>query len=202
MESLTLRRSARSNSALLHVEHLEARVTPAGGKGPTLTFTVVSQGDPTVTITGQVTGTYAANSTVQFSGAVTYTGQTNSAGAFSIAIPANYLGAVTGAAWDNHGTQTNVLQRSVISAPPSFVSFTASYNVDTDTWTFAGQISNENLANQTVTFSGFSDLNGSTTTDASGYFSYTTSLAQGDTGTVTATVADCWNLTGTAQVTI
>lgn len=199
MNSLTLRRSVRPE---LQVEHLEARVTPAGGKGPTLTFTVVNMGDPTVTVTGKVSGVYAANSTVQFSGAVTNTLQTDAAGNFSFAIPANYLGTVSGVAWDNHGTQTNALSRSVISVPPSITSFTATCGTD-DQWTFAGQISNENLNQQTITFSGLDSLQGATTTTTStGSFSFTTALAAGETGTVTATVADCWNLTGTATAVV
>src|SRR6266404_9012506 len=123
---LSLRRSPRSNSRLMHVEELEARWCPAAGKGaPMLNYTVVQMNDPGVVITGQVTGTYNSYSTVNFSGAVTRSVTTDINGNFSFTANANYLGTVYAIGADGHGVMTNSLSAQVSSLPPMFTSFTA-----------------------------------------------------------------------------
>jgi len=154
--------------------------------------------DPNVVISGQVFASnqyLAENATVQFSGAVSYSLTTDAYGAFSFTVAANYLGTITGIAWDNQGTMSTPVENQIGSAPPeiSFFSIAQSAN---NIWEFYGHADSECLAGNLVTFSGLSAFEGNDVyTDADGNFSLTLwipNLDPNQTYCVSATVYDSW----------
>lgn len=202
---LSLRRSSpRSNRPLLQVEHLEQRWCPDGSKSaPQLSFSIDSMNDPYVTISGQVYANnyLAENASVSFSGAVSYSVTADASGAFSFTVAANYLGTITGIAWDNEGTMSNPVESQIGSAPPSFSSFSVSQSAN-NVWEFSGSVSSECLGGNVVTFSGLDAFEGNpATTDAAGNFSlclWLPNLDMNQSYQINATVYDCWWLSDSA----
>jgi hypothetical protein len=204
---LSLRRSSRSHRPQIQVEQLEQRWCPDGSKcAPQLSYSV-SMNDPNVTISGQV---YANNSylvenaSVQFSGAVSTSVTTDASGAFSFTVAANYLGTITGIAWDNEGTMSSPVENQIGSAPPA-ISFSVSQSAN-NVWEISGHADSECLGGNLVTLSGLSACEGSSTyTDADGNFSMVLWLPDLDPNQsycISASVSDCWGLSGSATAYI
>jgi len=190
------------------VEHLEQRWCPDGSKcAPVLCYSIDSMNDPNVAISGQVyTNNYLAeNATVQFSGAVSYSLTTDAHGAFSFTVAANYLGTITGIAWDNQGTMSSPVENQIGSAPPEISSFSFAQSAN-NIWEFYGHADSECLAGNLVTFSGLSAFEGNDVyTDADGNFSlvlWIPNLDPNQTYCVSATVYDSWWLSDTVTTFI
>jgi hypothetical protein len=194
-ELLSLRRS-RPLRAMIQVEHLEARWCPDGKTAPTLVFSVVQMTDPGVWIAGQVMGSDNAYSTVEFTGAVDYSLTTQANGTFSFGCNANYLGVVSGVAWNNLSVQTPTVNHDVTSNDPAFASFNA-VRGNNNVWTFSGHVDNEELWNNRVDFYGLPELSGQYVfTDDNGNFSLSLYVDPSHSGMVVAMATDCWGLTG------
>lgn len=197
------------SSRLMQVEGLEERITPSGGKyvSPKLSFTVANVSESDAVIQGRVTGTYNAYSTVSFSGASSGSIMTDGLGYFTYSGSAAFLGDVAGVAWDNRGTQTSSVIGTLCSVPPSFISFSANQiqlNSDgTSVWLLSGNVLNEALAGNLITFSGLDCVcSVSTTTDQYGNFSVEVVVQEGESGEVFATATDCWGYSGVTSVDV
>jgi hypothetical protein len=205
---LSLRRSSRSHRPQIQVEQLEQRWCPDGSKcAPQLSYSI-SMNDPNVTISGQVyaSNSYLAeNATVQFSGAVSYSVTADASGAFSFTVAANYLGTITGIAWDNEGSMSNPVENQIGSAPPAISSFSIAQSAN-NVWEFYGHADSECLGGNLVTFSGLSAFEGNSTyTDADGNFSlvlWLPNLDPNQSYCISASVFDSWGLSDSATAFI
>jgi len=191
----------------MQVEQLEQRWCPDGSKSaPQLVYTVDNMNDPDVTISGHVYSNYCENAAVQFSGAVSYSLNTDAYGNFSFTVAANYLGTITGIAWDNQGAMSSPVENQIGSVPPEFAYFIASAGYN-NVWTFSGHVDSECLAGNQIVIQGLAQFEGNntTTTDANGDFCLTVwlpGLNPNSTYTITATAYDCWWLSDTVMTTI
>ena len=202
-QDLSLRRSSRSKRPALYAEALEARFCPSTAKmAPQLTYTVEKMCDPTATITGHVASETIGPSTVEFTGVFTQTVTTDINGDFTFSVSVARLGSIYARAFDSENTASDVVKSFVTSLPPGFNSFTVTRGLN-NLWTFSGSVFNEELVGLTVSFQGLDGtLNTSTNVCSNGTFSTGVLIPNGTTGTIVATVADCFGLTGTASTII
>ena len=147
---------------------------------PVLTMTATYGLNQSVTLSGSVADAQAAGLTVDFSGAVNGSAITDSNGNFSYTTTAG-TGAFEAETTDSQGLTSNVVTLSVPSpsqsgppaSAPAITSFQAVY-VQAQTWTFSGQVTDQNPAGIQVAFGGLPSLSGETaTTNSTGEFSVT-----------------------------
>jgi len=162
---------------------------------PSITLSVSQDGNHTVTVSGQVTSQAPGGLTVTLSGVVEGTATTSPTGAFSYTGTASNLGQIYAQVADVWG-MTGYGSIEFTNTPPSISGFMANLNSSTDAWTFSGQVCDEYAAGLTVTLSNIPGEGNITVTGGSqGFFTYTTILPAGASGTVTATVTDWWGAT-------
>lgn len=159
---------------------------------PTVTLSVAQMGGRNVMLFGQVTGGASGNLNVSFTGQVTGSALTNSYGAFSYTTVAAGVGAISAQVVDVWG-QVGSAQVNVTSNAPTVV-MTVVLGANRMVYV-TGQVSDETPAGMTVTLSG--PISATVTTAANGSFAYS-GVASG-LGTITATAADVWGLTGSAS---
>jgi large repetitive protein len=168
---------------------------------PELTLAVTDLTPNTVTLAGSLTGIDPVGQTVTVSGVAAGSVVTDANGNFTITTTVTGLGTVQAATTDLWGQASNTPSVSVTSLPstssPQIIleaEVLSGHEV-----VLSGSVQDANPAGVTVTFSGAAT--GSTTTDANGNFSFTTSAAS--LGTVYAVGIDqSQQSTNTAAATI
>ena len=134
-----------------------------------------------VVISGAASGVMLCDASGEFSGV------------FSVAAP----GEIQAVAGDG-SAQSGPSVLNLTNAAPTVGNFIAVQGAN-NTWTFSGSVGDEAPAGLTVTLAGPSGVQGATAVVTSGgAWSITLSLPAGTSGTVTATVADWYGLTGSA----
>jgi hypothetical protein len=147
---------------------------------------------------GTVSDNTPASCVVVFSGATSGVAMCNGSGQFDGTFAVETLGQVTATA--NDGTQNSQpVSTTLTNAAPTVTNFTAVQGPN-NTWTFSGKVNDEAPAGLSVILSGPPGVNGQTATVlANGLFSVTVTLPPTSCGFVTATVADWYGATGSAQ---
>lgn len=191
--SLTTTASALGtvNAVALDEEYLSSGTASANltSQNPSITLSVTYGSGTQVTLHGTVTDEEAAGRTVSFSGKVSGSVTADSTGAFSYTAQASGVGLVEATTTDAWGLTSNTAQVTLTNQVPAItLSITQLGNGYV---TLYGTVTDDAPAGLTVTFSG--DVMGSTTTDGSGNYSYTTQAMQLET--VTAQTTDIWNQT-------
>lgn len=160
---------------------------------PNLTLTLAHGSGKMVTLGGQVTAGAPGNLTVTFTGQVAATTTSATTGTYSYTAEASALGTVSATVTDIWGQHSNAVQVAVASNAPT-VSFTVMQGADRAVC-IQGQVMDESPGGITVTLSGA--VSATVTTTSSGAFYY--AGAATGLGTITASAADCWGLTGSTN---
>lgn len=145
-----------------------------------------------VVINGFLTGEGYANTGVYFGGAYMGNTTTDAYGFFSITTTQASLGTVYGMAMGSNQGQT-ILAKD----PPVLSNLQITYGTQKNI-TITGTLSDLDAAGRTINFMGAAS--GSTTTNSSGQFSYTTSTA--NLGTLTVSGTDLWGQQGSSDLSI
>jgi hypothetical protein len=166
--------------------------TPA----PNVTLAVTYGSKTNVTLSGTVTDVDAGSLTITFSGEVTGSVRTNPNGSFSYTAAAAGPGSVTASTVDLWNQASNNATVYLTDQAPTITNFQATQGPSG--WTFTGTVTcyDQSSAGLTVTFGGFPDLAGKTTTvQANGTFTFTIQLSSSDHGSADAVTTDWWGLT-------
>jgi hypothetical protein len=176
----------------LFLEQLERRDCPTG---LTLNYTVSQAGGHSVSITGSVIDPNLGRTVVvSFTGVVTATVTADAGGSFSVLTTASAVGTVAGQATDDQGLYSDLCEVEMTNTAPRITNFQVIGGLGT-VWTISGHIQDEVAGGLVVTLNGLPELNGRTVTaDANGNFVISVTLADGESGTVTALTIDCWGV--------
>ena len=143
-----------------------------------------------IAISGYVTGNGGEPAEVAFSGAATAEATTDADGWFEVIVEADTQGQLNGIATGSSETAVSWVQ--VQNSPAYFMDFTA-VRVSGNQWALSGWVSDEAPDGLVVMFSGLPSVEGKqAVVSADGSFSLTVTLAAGETGLITASVADGW----------
>jgi hypothetical protein len=175
--------------------------TTVSAPAPTFSNLAATQSGPNkqITVTGTVSS--GANLTVTLSGIVSGSVTTGTNGTFSFKGTASNTGQVNLSVTDTWG-QTGTGAVQLTNNAPTITNFTATNN-GYGIWTFQGKVNDEWAPGLTVTFSGLTPLQGATVTVGNdGWFSYSVQLGPTDTGLVVASVTDWYGASGRSQVLV
>jgi hypothetical protein len=188
-KSLLLRRQRTT----LNLEALERRDCPSA---PQITaFTAIVQSGHMVLLSGTIIDSNPTAALVSFGGLASGSITPDASGHFSVQENLPGLGMVSAAVKDPGGALSNPAQTMVIDAPPVIVNFRA-INNGGNSWTFSGQVQDEDAAGMVVTLGGIPALNHVfVTVQANGSFSCTVTLQPGESGNATAVCVDAWGQT-------
>ncbi|MCI0464580.1 MAG: hypothetical protein L0Z62_47220 [Gemmataceae bacterium] len=174
---------------------LQAAIASAA---PQLTLTRTYGAGGAVTLSGHVTDESPTECEVVLTGAVNALVTPNSNGDFSYTTQDWEPGAVTAAAVDPWGQESNQPTATLANSAPVISSFQAVQGTN-NVWTFQGQVTDEYAPGLTVRLWGIPTLEGTVgytevTVGIDGQFSYSVTLEQGEQGTVSAQVTDWWDV--------
>ena len=174
--------------------------SPIENMAPTIqNFTVYPTGDgKNVTLTGSVQDESPEGLTVSFSGVVGGSTTTDASGNFSLVALASDLGDVSATVSDVWGVGSAPVT-APLGSPAPVVQLDPPQTDSTGMVTVSGYVTDLSPGGLSVNVSGV--VNGTATTDASGYFSLTAPYSA--SGTVTVTTTNVWNQTSSpAQATV
>jgi hypothetical protein len=170
----------------LTVECLETRFCPAA---PQLTLSATILSGQTVQVSGTVTADDPSTVSVAFTGVVGGSTAVNADGTFSCTAQASALGAVFAQATDAAQQTSDVAEADLTSSSPT-VTFTVTPGANGSV-TVAGQVIGDDVADDTITFTGA--VNGSMTAAPDGSFRYTATPTA--SGLVQVFATDVWGQT-------
>lgn len=174
--------------------------SPIENAAPTIqNFRVNPTGDgKNVLLSGSVQDESPAGLTVSFSGVSSGSTTTDASGNFSLVALASDLGDVTATVSDAWGA-SSLPATATLSSQPPVVQLDQPQTDSTGMVTVSGYVSDLSPGGESVNISGV--VNGTATTDASGYFTLTAQSS--GPGTVSVTATNVWNQTSSpAQATV
>jgi hypothetical protein len=172
----------RSTTRLM-LERLETRDCPTA---PALHATFQAGTGHNFRFYGNVADDNPSADVVNFSGAASGSATPNAIGYFDVTLTASSLGIVTAIAVNGQGQTSDPAPLQLVNLVPS-VNGAVNYNQQRSV-TLSGNVGDEDPTGCTVTFTGV--VNGQTTPDSTGHYSYTDNAIS--LGTVKVTVTDPW----------
>ncbi len=162
---------------------------------PTVTLNTQVLAGHQVQLTGTVSGADAAGATVTFSGAVAARTTPDADGNYTYTTSSASLGTVTAVAVDVQQNTSDPTSATIAVAAPTITLGVT--EVDADTMTLAGAVTDIDAAGDTIAISGAKQ--GSVTADTNGNFTFT--MANTDLGAVDVNTTDLWGqASNTAEV--
>jgi hypothetical protein len=162
---------------------------------PQMFYSVAPIGGRMVSITGQVMDERPEASSVNFGGVLNHSVVPNASGAFAFVAEASSQGWITGSVLDDEGLTGAAPSFFLMGTMPSIQNLSISYGRP-GTVTLTGRVVDSSAGGLNVNFTGAA--NGSTTTDAQGWFNVT--LTQAKPGEIEAKVFNAWGLGATGSV--
>jgi hypothetical protein len=181
------------------VEALESRDCPAA---PQITLGVTMLDGQTALLSGTVVDENPATVLIAFGGAAA--GQTvpEPSGNYRLVVEADELGTVVARGVDEEMLSSNEAAAELANAPPLISDFQA-IRQEGNAWVFSGRVADENAAGLQVRLGGLTSLEGrEVVVDATGWFSVSLTLAEGEEGTATAQVTDPGGLESDLALTL
>ncbi len=142
--------------------------------------------DTTVSLSGYVSDESPETVEVDFFGAFSGSTSPNASGYFAFSADADWLGDIAAVAYDEESLSSDSAYVEVTSDVPTLDSLSVEYGEGTE-FTITGQVIDDSPGGLTIDFTG--GIQGTATTDASGYFTFT---AADGSGYVDVNVADAW----------